>query len=143
MDTQDKIVSLRSEWSDLGVYPDETNATNLRYPLLCVYPLTLFIASNINLNQTDLNSGGHMGPHDNDTERFSKTCSSSSKVSSKTQFHSMSPNHLPHVELYHKAGFPFGHKIAASSFWGIYTSSLMSTVRPTMLHNSRVHHSQN
>lgn len=84
-----------------------------------------------------------MGPHDNDTERFSKTCSSSSKVSSKTQFHSMSPNHLPHVELYHKAGFPFGHKIAASSFWGIYASSLMSTVRPTMLHNSRVHHSQN
>lgn len=54
-----------------------------------------------------------------------------------------SPICLPHVVLNPKVGFPYGHKMATNSYWGIYASSLMSTGRSTMSHNSRVHHSWN
>lgn len=42
MDTWDQTDSLRSKWSDLGVYTEETNGVDLRHPLCCVYPLRTF-----------------------------------------------------------------------------------------------------
>lgn len=50
MDTRDKIVSLRSKWSDLGVYTDETDAANVRQPLLWVdlfRPIWLQVIENL------------------------------------------------------------------------------------------------
>lgn len=140
LDTRDKTVSLRSKWSDLGVYTDEPDASNLRHPLLWVGLFRPFWLQVIeNLIQADLNNGGHWATWCWGRKAQQGLCGCLA-VSPESRFHPRSPACLSRVVW----------TLRLASLWpqddcqqllGIYDSSCLWEV--LMLHKLRVHHSWN